>query len=89
MSAKRSYKIKKRDFIRSKRSIIQHKLRTLIRCYTIREFDLDEENKTYTFKKSYKKNGIKIDSDKALSGRYEAEEDDKEGKYITLKLFLD
>jgi hypothetical protein len=66
--------IKKRTFRRRKLSTIQHKLRVLMKCYTIVGFDIDEEEHTFTFKKTHKINGLKMNDSKEYSGRYEVED---------------
>lgn len=53
------------------KTTIQHKLRKTLKCYTVFEFSLNEETKSYQFKKSYRINGYKINSDFLLEGTYE------------------
>lgn len=54
-----------------------------MKCYTVVDFDIDDENKTYTFKKTHKINGIKMSDPKEHSGRFEIQEFDDN---IILKL---
>ena len=57
-----------------------------MKCYTIVDFDLDEDSQSYTFKKTHKINGLKMDDPKEYSGRFEVEDVDKEN--ISLKLIV-
>lgn len=82
----KSFEIKRRIFKKRKLSTLQHKLRVIMKCYTIVGFDLDDENQTFTFKKTHKINGLKMDDPKKHSGRFEVEELDDEN--ITLKLIV-
>jgi len=83
----RNFQIKKRDFDRKPITIFQHKLRALMKCYTIRDILLDEINYTITFKKSHKINGIKMKDPKEYVVRYEVLEAENE-KEIILKLII-
>jgi len=83
----RTFRIKKKDFDKKPLTIFQHKLRVLMKCYTIRELELNELKQTYSFKKSHKINGLKMDDPKVYNGKYEI----GEGGVITnilLKLFI-
>jgi hypothetical protein len=66
-----SFIIKRSDFEKKPITIFQHKLRVLMKCYTIRELVLDEINFTVKFKKSHKINGLKMEDPKEYAGRYE------------------
>ena len=85
----RSFVIKSEDYNKKKKTIIQHKIRTLLKCYTVQEFSLMEETKTFTFKKTYKINNVQIVSSKVLEGKYSTETAgfSEEGKEL-LKLIL-
>ena len=61
-------------FQRRKKTTIQHKLRVVMNCYTVRDFELNEENCTFSFKKNYKINGLRIEDKKTLTGSYSLEE---------------
>ena len=50
-------------------SEIQQKLKVVMNCYTIKNFVLGENN-TFTFQKSHKIHGIRIDDPKTLSGDF-------------------
>lgn len=53
-------------------------------CYTISEFQLNENNNTFSFKKNYKINGLRIDGKKTLTGNYIFEELPEEKCKITI-----
>lgn len=79
------FKINKKVFKRRKSSTIQHKLRVIMKCYTIIGLELDDEEQSFTFKKSHKINGLRMDDPKEYSGRFEIEDLDDE---INLKLIV-
>ena len=83
----KSFKIKKKDFERKPITIFQHKLRALMKCYTIRDLILDELNFTITFKKSHKINSIKMQDPKEYVGKYEVIETENQADII-LKLMI-
>lgn len=70
----KSFKINKRQFLLRKLSIIQHKLRIVMRCYTVFNFVLDDEIQRYKFQKSHKINGIKMEDPEIHYGSYEVKE---------------
>lgn len=80
----KSFEIKSDEFARRGRSMIQHKLRVLLKCYTVYDFSMDEEEKTYLFKKSIRRNGVKRNDPKQLSGRYEIKELEDGKSILTL-----
>jgi hypothetical protein len=82
-----SFTIKRSDFEKKPITIFQHKLRVLMKCYTIRELVLDEINFTIKFKKSHKINGLKMEDSKEYTGRYEVVDADSPSK-IVLKLII-
>lgn len=61
-------------FNRRKKTTIQHKLRVVMNCYTIRDFQLNEDDCTFSFKKNYKINGLRIEDKNTLTGNYLLEE---------------
>jgi hypothetical protein len=63
-------------FQRRKKTTIQHKLRVVMNCYTIRDFLLNEDDNTFSFKKNYRINGLRIEDKKTLTGNYSLEEMD-------------
>ena len=82
----KDFKINKKIFRRRKLSTLQHKLRVLMKCYTIVNFDLDEEAQTYTFNKTHKINGLKMNDPREYSGRFELEDIDVEN--VNLRLII-
>ena len=82
----KDFKLKKRTFKRRKLSTLQHKLRVLMKCYTVVDFDLDYDTQFFTFKKTHKINGLKMDDPKEYTGRYEVEEVDDEN--VNLRLIV-
>ena len=79
------FDIKSGEFDKRGRTLVQHKLRVLLKCYTVYDFSLNDIDQTFEFKKSYKIRSVKRKDPKQLSGRYELE--DIEGKTI-LKLWV-
>lgn len=45
-----------------------------MKCYTVNNFILNEQDNTFSFQKSYKKNGIQINDDTVNTGNFEASE---------------
>lgn len=70
----KSFKLKKREFERRILTIFQHKLRVLMRCYTIKEFKLNEAEQKYSFKKTHKMNGVQFEDPNIRYGSYQIEE---------------
>jgi hypothetical protein len=82
-----SFIIKRSDFEKKPITTFQHKLRVLMKCYTIRELVLDEINFTIKFKKTHKINGLKMEDSKEYSGKYEVIGAENPSKII-LKLII-
>lgn len=70
----KTFKVNKRKFLLRKLSIIQHKLRTVMRCYTVFNFVLDDEIQKYKFQKAHKVNGIRMEDPEMHFGSYEVKE---------------
>lgn len=60
-------------FKRRTRTTIQHKLRVVLNCYTVSEFQLNENDNTFSCKKNYKINGMRIEGKNTLTGNYSVE----------------
>jgi len=80
----------KKDFVIDKKlantrisSIIQHKLRIVLKCYTIINFIIND-NKTFTCNKTHRIKKIKIQDKNIISGFYEIQEINEE--LILLKI---
>jgi len=82
----KDFKIKNRIFRRRKSSTIQHKLRVLMKCYTVFNFDLDDDNQSFTFNKTHKINGLKMNDPKEYAGRFE--ESDVDDEHMNLRLIV-
>jgi hypothetical protein len=80
----KDFKIKKKIFRRRKSSTLQHKLRVLMKCYTIVDFDLDDDLQTFSFKKTYRINGLKMNDPKEYYGRFEVEDLDDDNVNLRL-----
>jgi hypothetical protein len=65
----KSFDISIRDAERRLASTIQHKLRVVLKCYTIVNFQLEDDS--FTFNKTHRIRGIKINDSKDYSGSYE------------------
>lgn len=78
--------IKRKAFRRRKLSTIRHKLRVLMKCYTIVNFKIDEDEETFTFMKTHRINGVRLEDPKQYSGRYEVEDVDNDT--INLRLYV-
>lgn len=50
-------------------------------CYTISDFQLNETNNTFTFRKNYRINGKRLEDKKTLTGSYLSEIVPEEEKY--------
>ncbi len=82
----KDFKITKKIFRRRKLSTLQHKLRVLMKCYTIVNFEIDDETQVFTFKKTHKINGLKMNDPKDYSGRFEVDEIDDNN--VNLRLII-
>lgn len=83
----KNFKLNKNTFNRRIKTTLQHKLRVVLKCYTIRKFELNEEERSFSFYKTYRVNGIMVKDKKQHFGRYEIEEFDENN--IILKLIVD
>ena len=57
-----------------------------MKCYTIVGFDLDDDEQAFTFKKTHKINGLRMDDPKEYSGRFEVKDLDDDN--INLRLIV-
>ena len=67
----REFKINLKTFRRRKLTLLQHKLRVVMKCYTVNNFILNDQDNTFSFQKSYKKSGIQINDDTLNTGSFE------------------
>ena len=84
----REFKINLKTFRKRKLSILQHKLRVVMKCYTINNFSLNDTNNTFSFQKTFKKSGIQINDTTINTGKFDIVEV-SESDEITLKLYVD
>lgn len=86
----REFTITVDDYNKKKKTIIQHKIRTLLKCYTVQEFNLDEDSKSFTFKQTLKIRGFQMVSPKVLTGKFHTENlgliDGKDSLKLTLSI---
>jgi len=67
----REFKINLKTFRRRKLTLLQHKLRVVMKCYTVNNFVLNDQDNTFSFQKSFKKSGIQINDDTVNTGNFE------------------
>ncbi len=84
----REFIIDKKTFLRRKLTILQHKLRVVMKCYTIVNFKLDDSESKFSFQKSYRINKIRIDDETINSGKYSIEDIPTTDK-VLLKIHVD
>lgn len=75
----REFIIDSKRFDRRTLTEIQHKLRTLLKCYTVTDFKITDGG-NFKFKKSHMIRGARLDDPKEYKGFYAIENYD-EGKY--------
>lgn len=73
----KDFKVKKKVFRKRKLTTLQHKLRVIMKCYTITDFELDDDNYSFTFKKTHKINALKMVDPKEYFGRFEIDDIDE------------
>lgn len=67
----KSFQISKREAEKRLSSTLQHKLRVVMKCYTINNFSINEENSTFSFNKTNRIRGIVIKDKNTFSGTYD------------------
>jgi len=67
----RDFKVSLKTFRRTKLTYLQHKLRTVMKCYTVNSFILNDVDNTFVFKKTFKKCGIQINDNTLNTGKFE------------------
>lgn len=70
----REFKIDFKTFRRRKLTLLQHKLRVVMKCYTVNNFILDDLNNTFSFQKTFKKYGKQITDTTINTGKFEITE---------------
>lgn len=66
----RTFNISERKAERRLSSTLQHKLRVVMKCYTVTNFNLNEENYTFSFNKTNRIRGIILRDSKDYSGSF-------------------
>jgi hypothetical protein len=84
----RTFKISLKTFRRRKLTFLQQKLKTVMKCYTVQNFVLNDSENTFTFSKTYKKNGVIINSDSTTSGGFSIFEI-PDSEDIIVKIYVD
>ena len=84
----REFKISLKTFRRRKLTLLQHKLRVVMKCYTVNNFVLNDVDNTFSFNKTFKKSGIQINDKTLNTGKFEATEIPNSDEII-LKVYVD
>jgi hypothetical protein len=84
----REFIIEKKLFLRRKLTILQHKLRVVMKCYTVVNFQLDDNENKFSFQKSYRISKVRIDDENVNTGGYSIEEIPTTDK-VLLKIYVD
>ena len=84
----REFIIEKKLFLRRKLTILQHKLRVVMKCYTVVNFQLDDNENKFSFQKSYRINKVRIDDSNVNTGGYSIEDIPTTDK-VLLKIYVD
>lgn len=84
----REFKISLKKFRRRKLTLLQHKLRVVMKCYTVNNFILNDVDNTFSFQKTFKKSGIQINDSTVNTGKFEIV-DTEESDEILLKIYVD
>lgn len=83
----REFKVKLKTFRRRKLTLLQHKLRVVMKCYTVNSFTLNDTNNSFSFKKTYKKMGVTINDAVINTGKFEIIET-SDPEEIILKVYV-
>lgn len=84
----REFIIDKKLFLRRKLTILQHKLRVVMKCYTVVNFQLNDNENKFSFQKSYRINKVRIDDSNTNTGGYSIEDIPTTDK-VLLKIYVD
>lgn len=84
----REFTISLKTFRRRKLTLLQHKLRVVMKCYTVNNFSLNDIDNTFSFQKTFKKSGIQINDTTINTGRFEIVEI-IDSDQIKLKIYVD
>jgi len=78
----REFKINKISFRKRKLTLLQHKLRVVMKCYTIHNFLINDENNSFSFQKTFKKSGIQIIDSTINTGKFNVIDLDESNEII-------
>lgn len=84
------YEIEKDVFDRRTLTQLQHKLRVALKCYTVTDFRMTENEQTpnyFEFKITYRKNKIQFGEDKIHHGSFTKEEIGNSKYLITIYVY--
>lgn len=84
----REFKINLKTFRRRKLTLLQHKLRVVMKCYTVNNFILNDVDNSFSFQKTFKKSGIQINDTTVNTGRFETTEI-PDSEDIILRVYVD
>lgn len=84
----RDFKISLKTFRRRKLTLLQHKLRVVMKCYTVNNFILNDVDNTFSFNKTFKKSGIQINDKTLNTGKFETIQI-PDSDEIILKVYVD
>lgn len=84
----RHFLVKIKDFRKKKLTLLKHKIRVVIKCYTVYNFCFNESNNTFTFQKTYRKYKIKFTDNSISTGGIEIINLENNDKEIMLKIYV-
>jgi hypothetical protein len=84
----REFKINLKTFRRRKLTLLQHKLRVVMKCYTVNNFILNDIDNSFSFQKTFKKSGIQINDTTVNTGKFETTEI-PDSDDIILRVYVD
>lgn len=67
----REFKIDLKTFRRRKLTLLQHKLRVVMKCYTVTNFTLNDADNSFSFQKTFKKSGVQFTDNSVNTGYFE------------------
>jgi hypothetical protein len=83
-----TFKISTRKAERRLSSTLQHKLRVVMKCYTIINFSINQEQNTFSFNKTNNIRGIVINDGKNYNGSYVLEKIPESEEGFEYKLII-
>lgn len=83
----KSFKLDREVFEKRMASEIQHKLRVVMRCYTIKNLLINPEEKTFSFTYTHRVNNVQMHGKKTLNGQYETFDIDDDNLMLKITVF--